>query len=106
MSPPRRVALSSGRVEHRDEQITVETERYRITGVLRMPRDGYRSRLTDYLNAAERSFVPLTDVEIVSLDGGPEIERRPFVALSLAHIVLAMPVDPGRTAEESGAALS
>ena len=51
-------------MEHRDERIIVETERYRITGVLRLPRDGYRSRLTDYLNASERSFLPLTDVEI------------------------------------------
>ena len=39
----------------------VETDRYRITGALRLPRDGYRSRLTDYLNSAKRAFVALTD---------------------------------------------
>jgi hypothetical protein len=80
-------------VEHRDEQIIVETERYRITGVLRLPKDGYRSRLTDYLNASERSFLPLTDVEIVALDDDARAESRPFMALSLRHIVLAMPVE-------------
>jgi hypothetical protein len=80
-------------MEHRDERIVVETGRYRITGVLRLPRDGYRSRLTDYLNASERSFLPLTDVELVTLEGDGPSERRPFLALSVSHIVLAMPAD-------------
>jgi hypothetical protein len=78
-------------VEHRDERIVVETERHRITGALSLPRDGYRSRLTDYLNASERDFLALTDVEIESLEGGAPIERRSFVALSLSHVVLVMP---------------
>ena len=90
-------------MEHRDQRIVVETTRYRITGMLRLPRDGYRSRLTDYLNSPERSYLPLTDVEIMSLDGPPHRERRPFIALSLAHIVLAMPSD-GRTREDRAAA--
>ncbi len=80
-------------MEQRDERIMVETARYRITGTLRLPRDGYRSRLTDYLNASERSFLPLTDVEIVPLDGGWEAQRRAFVVLSLSQVVLAMPAD-------------
>jgi hypothetical protein len=80
-------------VEHRDERIVVETDRYRITGVLRMPRDGYRSRLTDYLNASERAFLALTDVEVVTVDGTARPERRPFIALALSQIVLAMPAD-------------
>jgi hypothetical protein len=79
-------------VEHRDERILVETSRYRITGLLRLPRDGYRSRLTDYLNSADRTFVALTDVELVPLDGG-ETQRRSFLAVSLDHVVLAMPLD-------------
>jgi hypothetical protein len=90
-------------VEHRDERILVETHRYRITGVLRLPKDGYRSRLTDYLNASERTFLPLTDVEIVPLDNGSSLERRPFMALSLRHIVLAMPADASRAAQLSDA---
>jgi hypothetical protein len=79
-------------VEHRDERILVETNRYRITGLLRLPRDGYRSRLTDYLNSSDRAFVALTDVELVPFDGG-ETQRRPFLAVSLQHVVLAMPLD-------------
>jgi len=94
-------AIVGPAVEHRDEQIIVETDRYRITGVLRLPRDGYRSRLTDYLNASERSFLPLTDVEIVPLGDDARSERRPFMALSLRHIVLAMPAGGVRVEEES-----
>lgn len=69
----------------------VETADYRITGTLRLPRDGYRSRLTDYLNASERSFLPLTDVEIVARNGSGEVQRRAFIALALSQIVMAMP---------------
>jgi hypothetical protein len=78
-------------VEQRDERIIIETDRHRITGLLRLPADGYRSRLTDYLNASERVFLALTDVEVTNIDGPDRPERREFVALSLRHIVLAMP---------------
>jgi hypothetical protein len=78
-------------MDQREELIVVETDRYRITGVLNMPRDGYRSRLTDYLNASERAFVALTDVELEPLDGRGEPEHHDFLALSLNHVVLAMP---------------
>jgi hypothetical protein len=79
-------------MEHVEERIVVETARYRITGILRLPRDGYRSRLTDYLNSSERSFIALTEVEVSSLDRG-SVERYAFLALSLQHVVLAMPAD-------------
>jgi uncharacterized protein DUF6812 len=86
-------------MEHRDERIVVETTRHRITGVLRLPRDGYRSRLTDYLNASERDFLALTDVEIDALDDGGPLERREFVAVSLSHVVLVMPAQDGAPPE-------
>ncbi|MBV9803034.1 MAG: hypothetical protein JO130_07600 [Solirubrobacterales bacterium] len=79
-------------MEHRDERILIETDRYRITGMLRLPRDGYRSRLTDYLNSSDRMFLALTDVELVPFDGG-EPQQRPFLAVSLNHVALAMPLD-------------
>ena len=82
----------------RDERIIVETDRHRITGRLRLPADGYRSRLTDYLNASERLFLALTDVEVTSLEGSPRVEQREFIALSLRHVVLAMPAEDGTAA--------
>jgi hypothetical protein len=84
-------------LDHREELIVVETARYRITGTLRLPRDGYRSRLTDYLNASERAFMPLTDVEIAPLEGPGDVKRRAYVAISLSQIVLAMPADSARS---------
>jgi hypothetical protein len=81
-------------MEHREQRIVVETGRYRITGTLRTPRDGYRSRLTDYLNSAERAFIALTDVELEPLDGvRGEPENRAYMVVSIAQIVLAMPAD-------------
>jgi hypothetical protein len=84
-------------MEQRDERIIVETDRHRITGRLRLPSDGYGSRLTDYLNTAEREFLALTDVEVTTLEGSPRVEKRQFIALSLRHIVLAMPADGSDT---------
>jgi hypothetical protein len=75
-------------VEHRMTRIVAETEHYRITGSLRLPPEGYRSRLSDYLNAAERSFLPLTDVEVASLAGDGPVRQLSFAAVSLAHLVL------------------
>ena len=71
--------------------MVVETDRYRVSGMLTMPRDGYRSRLSDYLNASEQAFVPLTDVNLERLDGRGNVEHHDFLTLSLSHIVLAMP---------------
>jgi hypothetical protein len=91
-------------VEHQAQQIIVETDRYRISGLLHLPRDGYRSRLTDYLNSGERTYVALTDVEIAPLDDPARAEHKPFIALALRHIVLAMPADGELSAEPQTAA--
>jgi hypothetical protein len=85
--------LSSPAVDQRPTRIIAETERYRITGFLGLPTDGYRSRLSDYLNAPERSFLPLTEVELSPLDGTGGVEQHPFLALALSHIVFAVPLD-------------
>ena len=91
MSPRATGSVWCPRVDQRSERIIVETDRHRITGDLALPADGYRSRLTDYLNASEREFVALTDVEVTTLQGSPRVEKRAFIALSLRHVVLAMP---------------
>ena len=64
--------------------------------------DGYRSRLTDYLNAAEREFLALTDVEVTNLEGTPRVEKREFIALSLRHVVLAMPAEDAESVRARG----
>ena len=72
--------------EERRERIRLETPRHRIEGSLMLARDGYRSRVSDMLNASERDFLTLTDVTLTPLDGGPG-ERHPFMAIARAHIV-------------------
>ena len=80
-------------MNEREERVVVETGRYRLTGTVRLPEEGYRSRLTDHLNAGEREFVAITDVEIASLDDPSRPhERHEYVALSRRHIVFATSV--------------
>lgn len=77
-------------MNQREERIVVETEHYRFTGTVRLPAEGYRSRLTDHLNAGEREFLALTDVEVASLDDPtrPHTHHR-YVALGRRHVVFA-----------------
>jgi hypothetical protein len=75
--------------EHRQERIRIETERYRIEGSLTLARDGYRSRVSDVLNASERDFLTLTEVTVEPLAGGP-VELHPFLTLARRHIVFAV----------------
>jgi hypothetical protein len=91
-------------VQHRHERIYVETARHRITGILTLPADGYRSRLSDFLNASERDFISLTDcvVELIGNDG-PGTEHG-YLAVSRGHIVLAIPLGEADEPPSSAAA--
>lgn len=75
--------------QHRVERVVFETEHHRITGMLTLARDGYRSRVSDLLNASERNFVSLTDATVERLSDGTT-EEHPFLAVSRRHIVLAV----------------
>jgi hypothetical protein len=72
--------------EERRERIRLETARHRIEGLIVIATDGYRSRVSDVLNASERDFLTLTDVKLQPLDGG-EVERHEFLAVARAHVV-------------------
>jgi hypothetical protein len=76
-------------MDHRRERIRVETERHRIEGELTLARDGYRSRVSDVLNASERDFITLTDVTVAPLEGGP-VELHQYLTLARRHIVFAV----------------
>jgi len=78
-------------MQRREHRVVIQTERHRITGAVTMPTDGFRSRLSDFLNHVERDFVALTDAVVESLDEPVEPVRRDFVVVGRAHIVLAMP---------------
>jgi hypothetical protein len=76
-------------MDHRRERVRIETERHRIEGVMTLARDGYRSRVSDVLNASERDFLTLTDVTVSPLEGGP-IELHQYLTLARRHIVFAV----------------
>ena len=78
-------------MEQRQERLLIETDRHRIRGHVTLARDGFRSRISDMLNASERDFIALTDVTIEQLDGGEPV-RCEFLALARTKIVFAMPL--------------
>jgi Family of unknown function (DUF6812) len=79
-------------MDHRRERIRLETERYRIEGEITLARDGYRSRVSDVLNASERDFLTLTDATVAPLDGGP-VELHDYITLARRHIVFVVAAD-------------
>ncbi len=79
-------------METRIERVVLETDRHRVVGDLRLPREGYRSRLSDYLNGGDQEFIPLVNAELTPLDGGAP-ETRSFIAVARTHVQLAFPVD-------------
>ena len=78
---------------HRLQVVLLETSRHRIRGSMTLSRDGYRSRITDVLNATERDFVALTDATVELLDGSGPAETHPFIAVARHQVVLAVPLD-------------
>ncbi len=106
MLRPARADNSS--VQHRYERIALETPRHRITGTVTLAHDGYRSRLSDLLNAPERSFLSLTDATVEPLDGEAQGTRHEFIAVHCQHIVFALtlgtvePVEPVAPAGPTG----
>lgn len=91
-----------GMDQHRHERVIFETARHRIEGTVTMSRDGYRSRLSDLLNASEREFVSLTEATVTSLDNpdAPQ-EVHPFVVVSRRQIVIAVPLGETRSGPPS-----
>ena len=80
-------------METRIERVVLETDRHRIVGDLTLPREGYRSRLSDYLNSGDLDFIPLVNTQLTPLNGGSP-ENRSFIAVARTHVQLAFPFEP------------
>ena len=80
-------------METRTERVVRQTPSHEIVGDLTLPREGFRSRLTDFLNRGDVSFIPLVNAVIVARNGGPGAERaeREFIAVARDHVQLAYP---------------
>ena len=68
---------------------------HRIVGELTLPREGYRSRISDFLNQSDLAFIPLSNVTIIGPHpvGAPDRIEREFIAVGSAHVQLAYPED-------------
>jgi hypothetical protein len=78
-------------MDTRVERIVLETDRLRIVGELHLPREGYRSRLSDYLNHGEVVFIPLSNAVVQPLAGEGPGHSRDFIAVARTHVQLAYP---------------
>lgn len=70
----------------RHEAIVVETDRYRIEGKLTLPREGYRSRLSDYVNQRDREFFAINEATLTALDAPDVVRSASFVMVARRHI--------------------
>ena len=70
----------------RHEDIVLETDRYRIEGKLTLPKEGYRSRLSDYVNQRDREFFALNDAIVTALDAPEQTRQASFLMVARAHV--------------------
>ncbi len=71
----------------------VETDRYRVEGMLTLPKEGYRSRLSDYVNRRDHDFFTIVDADLKALDGSGRDWSAPVLMLARSQIRLIVPGD-------------
>ena len=83
-------------MDSRVERVVLETDRHRIVGDLTLPKEGHRSRLSDFLNQGEIDFIPLVNVEVTPLgaNGGVPSAGQ-FLVVARSHVQLAHPLEQG-----------
>ena len=83
-------------------RVRLETERHVIEGTLQLPREGYRSRLTDFLNSHDSDFLPVTEATLSTRAGDAPFEEHAYLAVSVRHIVIGVELESLGTFDESG----
>jgi hypothetical protein len=80
-------------MENRNLRVVLETDRHRVVGELTLPSEGYRSRLSDYLNQGELNFVALTNATVIEEleSGATDASEHDFLAVGVRHVLLAYP---------------
>jgi len=80
-------------MDNRSIRVILETDRRRIVGEMTLPSEGYRSRLSDYLNQGELGFVALTNATVIEHleSGATDATEHEFIAVGTRHILLAYP---------------
>jgi hypothetical protein len=80
-------------VENRQERVIVETDRYRVEGKMTLPREGYRSRVSDHVNRRDQEFFTIVDAELTALDGSGRDWKAPVLMLARRHVRLIVPAE-------------
>ena len=74
----------------RQEEVVVETDRYRVEGKMTLPKEGHRSRLSDHVNRRDAEFFTVVDATLTPHDGG-ESWKAPVLMLARRHIRMVVP---------------
>ncbi len=77
----------------RRAHVVVETDRYRVEGDMTLPKEGYRSRLSDHVNRRDQEFFTIQDAKLTALDGSGRDWSAPVIMLARQHIRLVVPDD-------------
>jgi len=80
--------------DQRRERVFLETDRYRIEGKLTLPSEGFRSRLSDYVNQGDREFFSVEDASVTPIDGS-EPQQIGFMLVARRHVRLVLPLSSG-----------
>jgi hypothetical protein len=89
-------------MHYRRLRVRLETERHVIEGTLQLPSEGYRSRMTDFLNSHDSDFLPVTDATLTARDARGASERHDYLAVSVRHIMLGVELESLGTYDEAG----
>ncbi|HYI18892.1 MAG TPA: hypothetical protein VD836_09285 [Solirubrobacteraceae bacterium] len=89
-------------MHHRRLRVRLETNRHIIEGTLQLPSEGYRSRMTDFLNSHDSDFLPVTEAKLTWIEASRPPERREYVAVSVRQIVLAVELESLGTFDATG----
>jgi hypothetical protein len=78
-------------MENRNLRVVLETDRHRIIGEMTLPAEGYRSRLSDYLNQGDLGFIALTNATVIEhlSSGATDASEHDFIAVGTRHVLLA-----------------
>ena len=83
-------------------RVRLETERHAIEGTLQLPSEGYRSRVTDFLNSHDSDFLPVTDAVLSWHAGERADESHEYLAVSVRHIVVCAELESLGTIDHAG----
>jgi len=75
--------------------VEIWTDGHRIQGKIFIPTQDkpYQSRLSDYLNDAERAFIPITRVRLSTLNGNEVLWEGGFLAVNKGAIKMVRVVE-------------